>query len=142
MRDAEKRTLADAVYHRFVKYQEGMNLITVDVKFPGLYKAVAPGKGTDTNVPVNYLNSLEHIDSPTFLPDLNHDPTLRMIMTEVWGQNFKFDYYKCPVWNEEGWRIIYTETSEPDSPIKGQLTHPAKTKEVALLWSLCVTPPF
>ena len=128
-------TLKDAIYHRFIQYQPNLNLIHVD--YPnqvGKFSSTNEGQGTDVKVPVNYLNSLDHINSPVFIPDFNHDPTINRLLHTLHGKECIFEYYRCSVWKQEGWRINNTRTNTIISDIHD-------TKETALIWSTCVIPP-
>ena len=129
----EKKTVIDCVYHRFFKFEPNMNLIKVDDNQVGRFKSVEAGKGSDILVPINYLNSIEHIDKPMFIPDLNHEPTINTLLNSSLGSMYRFEFYKCEVFNEEGWTIQSDEA---------MLCGPFSTKPSTLLWAICITPPF
>ena len=129
----ETKSLKDAVYHRFIKFEADMNLVMLSDMKPGIFKAVDAGKGSDTAVPITYLNSLEHIDKPVFVPDFNHNATIDLALAQAYGSEYRFERHECKVWNETGWRII----SDKDC-----LTDVYSTKASALLFCLCLVPPF
>ena len=109
MTSSELESLQKAVYHRFVQFGVGMNLIMVGDSRPAMFKAVEAGKGSDTNVPVNYLNSLEHIDKPVFLPDLDHDPTIDQSLILAYGKGYEFESHYSKAWDQTIWRISNKE---------------------------------
>lgn len=132
LNENERAAVRDLVYHRFIHFMPGMNLILRAKPHQiGVFTAVE-SSGSDTQVPVGYLNGLEHIDAPDFIPDLSHEPTLKMLLERSFkGHNF--EHYTCPVWQEAGWRIINGSNA---------LTGPHPSKAAAYVWSLCLTPPF
>lgn len=130
--ESERAAVRDLVYHRFIRFQPGMNLILRSQPSQiGMFKAVE-ASNSDTQVPVEYLNSIKHIDAPDFIPDLAHEPTILMLLNLSF-KGYRFEHYTCSVWNESGWRIANDEAA---------LTGPHPSKAAAYVWSLCVTPPF
>ena len=130
----ERDTLAQCIYHRFIKFESGLNLIKRDQPNRiGVYKSVEAGQGSDTCVPVNYLNSIEHINNPLFVPDMNHNLTLEKILVGTWGDEYRYQYDKCDIFMEEGYRVMSDGGSV--SPIM-------ESKEKALIWSICMICPF
>ena len=131
----ECRALRDLVNHRFVRFKPGMNLILgKDPSKRGVFKTVdliADSK-SDNQVPCEYLNSIQHLDNIDFIPDLSHQPTIDMIV-EASFSGFRFDHYHCKVWDETGWRLIDD---------KSALTGVYPSKASALIWAMCITPPF
>ena len=133
MTTEELKSLNLAIFHRFIKFQAGMSLLRIEGLRPGVFKVVESGKGSETNVPDIYLNSLEHIDKPIFVPDLDHDPTINQCLVSCHGSQWRFENYSCPVWKETGWIITSDDAN---------MTDVFSTKASALLWSLVLYPPF
>lgn len=130
--ESERASVRELIYHRFIKFKSGMNLVLrSDPARIGVFKSVDKSE-SDTQVPVEYLNSVEHIDAPDFLPDLAHEPTIMMLLDHSF-RGYKFEHYTCPVWKETGWRIVNDDDC---------LTGPHPSKAAAYIWSLCLTPPF
>lgn len=135
--DSEMRCIRDLVCHRFLRFQPGMNLILKSApQDRGSFKAVADvaSCARDKDVPCDHLNSIAHLDDIDFVPDLAHEPTLNMAL-QSFMSGFKFDYHECPVWNEAGWRLV---AADEQSALTG--VYPSKAS--ALIWAMCITPPF
>lgn len=130
--EAERYALRDLVYHRFVQFEPGMNLILrSEPTMIGRFKVVEQSKG-DFDVPADYLNSLKHIDAPDFIPDLAHGPTLTAIAEDRFPGSY-FEFHSCQVWKEKGWRL------RSDTSV---LSEVHETKASALIWAMCLAPPF
>lgn len=134
--DDDKDRLFHLISHRYIKFQVGMNLILRQQPTAiGVFKCVERSN-SDTQVPVDYLNSLNHIDSLDFIPDFAHEPTANMALAQAFPNAvFKYSEPQSTSGSGDlgGWYI-----QSPSSVITDRYPNRAS----ALIWALIMMPPF